>query len=162
MSSTRGFTLIEVVMASVIMLVGIIGSVTVLITGSRMLESSRQQTVASQILRSETERLRLTDWSTMQQLWSAQQAYAASHPANPTPPIDLTTRYPVASYPSFATVLTNFQFRCTQLIEKDVDGKTDYNRVTFTVTWVDHRGDSHTRSSAAYVAKNGLYVSYQR
>jgi prepilin-type N-terminal cleavage/methylation domain-containing protein len=144
--ATRGFTLLEVMFASVIMLVGIVGASTVLVSGSRMLEASRQQAIASQIIHGEMERVRLQAWDQF---------------ANGTSPVLLTDRYSAASYSSYQSVLQKFNFTCTQAIA-DVAGKDEYKQVTFTVSWLDHNRLSHTRQSSTVVGKNGLYVSYQR
>ena len=58
-----GFTVIEVTMAAFVMVVGLASSLNVLSAGLRALDDARNITLASQILQSELERLRLLPWS---------------------------------------------------------------------------------------------------
>ncbi len=62
-SSKNAFTLIEVMLAADIMLAGVVGAIQVLVSGSEMLETSRKQTAAMQIIDSELARVRLNDLS---------------------------------------------------------------------------------------------------
>src|SRR5690349_21430234 len=59
----RGFTIIEVAMATFVMAFGIASSIIALQTGFRAIDVARDQTLASQIMQSEIERLRLWPWS---------------------------------------------------------------------------------------------------
>ena len=60
---TRGFTIIELALASFIMAFGIAASIIALQVGFRALDVARDSTLASQIMQSEIERLRLMAWS---------------------------------------------------------------------------------------------------
>src|SRR5476651_2230699 len=57
--SAKAFTLIEVMLAATIMLAGIVGAIQVLVSGSEMLETSRKQAAALQIIDSELARVRM-------------------------------------------------------------------------------------------------------
>ncbi|HWA09424.1 MAG TPA: prepilin-type N-terminal cleavage/methylation domain-containing protein [Opitutaceae bacterium] len=167
--STQGFTLIEVMLAAAIMLAGIVGAIQVLVSGSEMLETSRKQAAAMQIIDSEIARVRMSNLSGA---WSSTLPSAL---ANGTTTINLvssnlagssnptTPRYPssMASYSSFRTLLQNSSFACTRTVSFALS-RTDYKQVTFTVTWSNHNGRTYTRTGTTYVGKNGLYVSYQR
>jgi Tfp pilus assembly protein PilV len=132
--------LIEVLLAAVVMLAGIVGMMQAVTSGSEMLDVSRKQTVATQIIHSEIEKIRMNDWSDIA--------------------ISPDTNLPLDS---------NFQaFKCSRSITP-VPGKTDpstnevtMKQVTYTVTWVGNTGRSYSRSGSTYVGKNGLYVAYQR
>jgi len=50
-------------------------------------------------------------------------------------------------------------FTCTRTIS---DVRTDLKQVTISVTWTGSTGKTYTRSGSTYVAKDGLYVTYQR
>ncbi|MEJ1972725.1 MAG: prepilin-type N-terminal cleavage/methylation domain-containing protein [Lacunisphaera sp.] len=62
---TKGFTIIEVMMAAVILVVGFMGMIQAITIGSEMLATARRQTLAAQIITHEIEQLRLKDWSTV-------------------------------------------------------------------------------------------------
>jgi Tfp pilus assembly protein PilV len=59
------FTLVEVMMAAMILTVGFIGMIEAVVTTSKMMAMARQQTLASQILNNEIESLRLATWTTI-------------------------------------------------------------------------------------------------
>ena len=133
----KGFTLIEVLLAAVVMLAGIVGMMQAVTSGSEMLDVSRKQTTATQIIHGEIEKVRVQDWSEITVL-------------DPTP-----TVLPLNS--SFQAI--NSSFKCSRAI---TDVKTDLKQVTYTVTWVGNTGHSYSRSGSTYVGRNGLYVAYQR
>lgn len=66
--AAQGFTIVEVMMASVILVVGFIGMIQAVTIGSEMLATARRQTLAAQILNHEMEKLRLASWSTLSAL----------------------------------------------------------------------------------------------
>jgi prepilin-type N-terminal cleavage/methylation domain-containing protein len=59
----RGFTIVEVMMASVILVVGFMGMISAITVGSEMLATSRRANLANQIMQHEFEKLRLKTWS---------------------------------------------------------------------------------------------------
>jgi Tfp pilus assembly protein PilV len=67
------FTMVEVMMASVILVVGFMGMIQAVTIGSEMLATARRQTIAAQILDHEIEKLRYADWTTV-----------SSYPTGPT------------------------------------------------------------------------------
>jgi Tfp pilus assembly protein PilV len=154
--SLKAFTLIEVMLAATIMLAGVVGAIQVLVSGSEMLETSRKQAAALQIIDSELARVRMKDLSGT---WST--SLPSGLPNGTTTINLLTSRYPSssASYTDFRNVIQNFT--CTRIVGFAM-GRTDYKQVTITVNWTNHNGRTYTRSGTTYVGKNGLYVSYQR
>ena len=124
-------------MAAVIMLVGVVGMIDAIKIGSEMLDLSRKQTIAIQIIHSEIDRVRLSSWTDVQQL-----------PA--------TLSYDLSKI-GFQGI--NQGFACTRVVS---DVRTDLKKITYTVTWKGNTGRSYSRSSSTYVGKNGLYVAYQR
>ena len=65
-----GFTLVEVMVASTVLVFGIVTAVTTSQRGLQALDTARNLTAASQIMQSEMERIRLLSWtqlSTLQQ-----------------------------------------------------------------------------------------------
>lgn len=80
-SRQSGFTIVEVMMASVILVVGFIGMIEALAITSTQIDSARRQTLANQILNHELEQLRLESWTTLSNLlttgtWASGTAYA--------------------------------------------------------------------------------------
>ena len=137
LGANGAFTLVEVLLAAVVMLVGVVGMIDAIKIGSEMLDLSRRQTVAIQIIHGEIDRVRLSSWTDVQQL-----------PA--------TSSYDLSN--------TGFQgisqgFSCTRVVS---DERTDLKKITYTVTWKGNTGRSYSRSSSTYVGKNGLNVAYQR
>src|SRR5690348_10643355 len=60
--SAGGFTIVEVMMAAVVLVVGFMGMIQAITLGSDMLATARRQTIAAQILSHEVEYLRLASW----------------------------------------------------------------------------------------------------
>src|SRR5512140_1701005 len=61
--SEGGFTLIEVMMAATILVVGFIGMIQAVSLTCRMMDHARRQILATQIVNHEIEKLRLVGWS---------------------------------------------------------------------------------------------------
>jgi hypothetical protein len=123
--------------AAGVMLAGIVGMIQVVISGSEMLDVSRKQTVAMQIIQGQIDNMRLSDWTTVSALSTASTSVTIP-----------TTLQTVSS-----------GFACVRTISTV---KTNMKQVTYTVTWRSNTGRSYTRSGSTYVSKNGLYVTYQR
>ncbi len=136
-SKFLGFTLVEVMMAATILVVGLVGMMQTVTIGSEMLDTARKQTLASQIIQHQIERVRLMNWSDV-----------AALGASPTP---------VAVSDAFAAQGGGFACQRTA-----TDVKAGLRRLTFTVTWKSNVNRSYTRTGETYVGKNGLSVTYQR
>jgi hypothetical protein len=61
-NSSRGFTIMEVGLAATVLALTLTGMIGVVESGSQMLDLSRKQTLATQILHSEIDQLRLQSW----------------------------------------------------------------------------------------------------
>jgi hypothetical protein len=61
--STKGFTIMEVALASTVLAFTLVGMIGVVESGAQMLDLSRKQMMAAQILHSEIDQLRLQSWS---------------------------------------------------------------------------------------------------
>jgi hypothetical protein len=59
----RGFTIMEVALAATVLALTLVGMIGVIDSGTEMLDLSRKQTLADQILHSEIDQLRLQSWS---------------------------------------------------------------------------------------------------
>lgn len=121
-----------------------------------MLETSRKQAAALQIIDSELARVRMSNLSGA---WSS--TLPATLPNGATTIDLLSNRYPssTTSYTDYRKLIQTFT--CTRTVGFALS-RTDYKQVTIRVTWTNHNGRTYSRSGTTYVGKNGLYVSYQR
>lgn len=169
----RGFTIVEVMMASVILVVGFLGMIQAITIGSEMLATSRRQTLASQIISHETDKLRLLRWDDST---STNDIVGLSSTAAATYTSDSA---------AINTAITSSGVRFT-LATTVTTVTTDLREVTFTVTWtksgttaaastatgswLDQLAFSrnapisrtYTRTSTAYFGKYGLSLNLQR
>ena len=149
-------------MAATILTVGFMGLIQAVALSSGMMDQARRQTLATQILTQEIEKLRFKTWAEIQVLTAT----------TPTPPA-------VDSQFDDAITTTGAVFSISRSVSY-VDPSTNTNTVTdtglreitFTLTWTvtTNRRDnsnnpvkfSYTRVNSAYFSKNGLNLSYQR
>lgn len=166
-ATSAAFTIVEVMMAAVILVVGFMGMIQAITIGSEMLATAQRQNLAAQILDHEIGKLRLNSWSSISALTDTSAATYSS---------DLT-----AINNSITSSGVSFQ------LERDVtDLTTDLREVTLTVTWTKSgtttdataatgswlQGLSfsgaapiariYTRKSTAYFGKYGLNLNVQR
>ena len=143
---TGGFTIVEVAMATAVLAIGLAGMVQAMGVGSEMLDTARKQTIASQVIQSEIERLRMLTWT------------AGSMPSdlNVT---DLPATVSVNA--SLAQVAPANLFNCTRTVQL-ASGRSDLRQVTITVSWTGITGKTHSRSTNVYIGKYGLNVAYQK
>lgn len=123
-----GYTLVEVMMASVVVLFGIVTAIGVLQRGFRSLDYARQLTAASQLMQAEFEQLRLQSWAQIQTLQLAGDATLT--------PADSGGR-----------------FTCTRRIR---DLKADMKEITVAATWRGVDGRAHTARLVTRYGRNGL------
>ena len=151
-SARDGFTILEVMMAAFVMIFGIVTSLTTLQFGMRTVDTARSMTLASQIMQSEMEILRLQNWTQI-------SALAASAV------IDPTTLISSASGSALDTMLTAVanRFTCVRTVAA-ISGRADIKLITLTVTWTGVDGRAHSLTYQTRYAKNGLsdyfYVSH--
>ena len=134
-----GVTLVEVMMAAALLAMSVMGMIQAVTYGSQMLDVSRKQTIAAQILRTEIDKLHLADWTVV-------SGYA-------------TTATSLTLDSSFAGVANGFTVSRTAVL---VSGRTDFKIITFTVAWKGNTGRSYSRSGSTYFGKNGLHVTYRQ
>jgi prepilin-type N-terminal cleavage/methylation domain-containing protein len=126
----RGFTLVEVMVASTVLVFGIVTAVTTSQRGLQALDTARHLTAASQIMQSEMERLRLLNWS---QLSTLQQS--GVNAVTPDPGTD------------------SARFTCTRAI---TDLKTGMKQITLTTVCRGYDGREHTARLITRYGKSGL------
>jgi prepilin-type N-terminal cleavage/methylation domain-containing protein len=165
----RGFNLIEVMMASSILLVGFVGLIQAVTISSESLDTARKQQVATQIIVAEIEQLRGGAWTTI-----------ASLPAKGSVHIDSAG---VASGDTTSFFLTNYTtsttddnaevcalakgFTCsfarTFLRPASATATTaTFLKLAYTITWTTNTGRVQRQQIDAYFGKNGLHLSYQQ
>lgn len=125
---TEGFTIVEVMVASVILVVAFFGMIQAVTIGSEMIATARRQTVANQIITHEIEKLRMKDWATI----TSYTAISAATYDSDSDEIDAAIASTGVSY-TLATAVSNVT--------------TDLREVTFTVQWT--KSGTSTAASAA-------------
>ncbi len=132
-TGSEGFSLVEVMMASFVLVLAIVGAITTLQRGFQALDTARSYNYASQVMQSELERLRLFSWNQLQTLQTS---------GNTT--VD-TTPVPGSTAPGFS---------CIRSIR---DLRTGMKEITLTATWSGHDGRSHNARFITRYSQNGLY-----
>jgi hypothetical protein len=126
-------------------------SIIALQTGFRYIDVARGDTLASQIMQSEIERLRLMAWDK----------------TTPTGVIDSIVELPATETVDLSTMFSTnaalaSKFTVTRIVESETgpSPRTDVRYITVRVTWDSSDGKNHTRSFTTMYAKNGLYDYY--
>lgn len=139
-SRTRGFTVAEVMVASLIMALAITSSITTLQYGFRAIDNARYTTLAGQILQSQMEKLRLLTWAQLTNASTGPVAYPTF-----TPDISATTSAQLS------------RFTCQQSI---VDAPSPFTGsmkvITLTATWTGIDTKSHSLSYQTRYTQNGI------
>jgi hypothetical protein len=179
----------EVALAATVLALTLVGMIGVVEAGTQMLDLSRKQTMAAQILRGEIDQLRLQSWiviageptvafsfySGTQVGYSGTPGLLAT-PGNgyPAGPTTLTASNDpsfatfVAQYPEAATIFTLTRtVSCVKPVQANPNPSAYAStplllQITFTITWTGVTGRSYSRVSTTYVGNNGLYQSFQR
>jgi Tfp pilus assembly protein PilV len=142
-SKRAGYTILEVAIASFVMVMGLTSSIVALQRGFLEVELARSTTIASQILQSEMERIRMMSW--------AQVNDSAILPANST--FDGATNF------STSAKLAG-KYSVTRRVTSDSTRPTEVKNIAVSVNWSSIDGVPHVRTLTAIYAKNGLYDYY--
>jgi Tfp pilus assembly protein PilV len=131
-SGPRGaaFTIVEVMVASTVLIFGIVAAITTSQRGLQALDTARNLTAASQAMQSEMERIRLLNWS---QLDALQKSGATAVAAETGSGLARIT--------------------CTRAI---ADVKTEMKQITLTAIWRGYDGREHTARLITRYSKSGL------
>jgi hypothetical protein len=131
-------------MAAIVMVLGIVTSLTTLQFGMRSVDTARNLTLAAQIMQSEMEILRLQNWAQITAL-----------PASAV--VDPTSTISSGSSSTLDHLLNTIasRFTCTRTVAA-LAGRADIRLITLTVVWVGVDGRSHSVSYQTRYAKNGL------
>lgn len=149
------FTIVEVSMATFVMAFGIATTIVAMQSGFKTIDVARGTTIASQILQSEMERLRLMSWTTITALSTATDSldpYPAGSPAG-------VEMFDGATYFSSSADVAN-KYTITRTVVADSARPSDVFNITISVRWQSYDLRWHTRSFTTMYAKNGLYDYY--
>ncbi len=156
-------------MATAIVVVGVVGMMQAVTIGTEVLDTARKQVVAARLVDGELERLRNGAWSVI-----------AGLPASAAIAIDGTGG---VSGDTVAFALTNFtatsaddntalstlaagytcSYSATRLRPVAATTATvTFVKLVYTVTWTSSSGRRHSRRTETYLGANGLHLSYQR
>jgi len=134
--------------AAAVVIMGIVGMIQVITSGSEMLDTAHKQTIAAQVIHGQIDYLRGQDWSVVSALGNVTNVAVDGGNSN---------GFVFGSnIPSMATGFT------VSRTVTAVSSRTDMKQITLTVQWTGNTGRTHSRTGSAYFAKNGLYVTYQR
>lgn len=167
--SERAFTLAEVMMATMVTLVVLVGLIAAVTMGSEMLDVSRKQTVAMQILRNEVEHVHLKDWAAVSALpanasitINGNGSGLSSGSATDKQAFALTNYTAGVGDDNLGLMNAAKDFTCT-LVVTPVPSRANLLRLDYTVLWTGgNRRKTYTRTSSTYYGKNGLNLYYQR
>lgn len=138
----RAFTVAEVMFATLVLIFAITTAITVIQRGFNSIDSSRNYVIASQIMQSEIERIRVSPWSTT---------------ATVTGIADYTDSVPAVAIDSVFTSNPYIGSRFT-LTRAVTDLATGYLRqFTLTVSWRNYDGRPMSCSMVTYYSRYGLY-----
>lgn len=167
--SPSGFSLIEVMMAMAILLVGFVGMIQSVTIGSDSLDTAHKQQVAGQLAMAEIEKLRAGAWTSV-----------ANLPATGTITIDASgaisgdatsfalTNHTADSSDDDATLgalargLTCSFTRTYLRPSPATAGSVTFVRVVYTVSWRSNTGRQLNHQVETYFGKNGLHLSSQQ
>ncbi len=135
----KGFTLVELVLAVAIVALVFASAMTLMGRGFQVLDDARLDTLASQVLQSEMEDLRLKNWSEITALLSSE---------------DFT--------PDNGFATTSFsRFTCTRTVETVVDND-HLRKITLVATWHTTSGRARECRYLTFIGEEGLNDYYYR
>jgi prepilin-type N-terminal cleavage/methylation domain-containing protein len=130
-----GFTLVEIIVAALILGMVFVSSIATLTYGYKLIENARFNTLASQVIQSEIETLRLKNWAQISTLPSHETVTISS---------------------GLATASFN-KFTCWRNISSI---RANTKRIIVSVQWTASSGIVHFRRYTTYMTKDGLNDYY--
>ena len=140
--SRKGITLVEVMIASLVLVMIFLGALGVMQQAFGMIDTARNSTLAGQVIQSEIEDLRLKSWAVL----SAIPAQAQ---------IDIAQSVGKGLTTTDSAALAQ-RFTATRTIADVANRGGNLKRVTITVAWADTSGTRHTRSYETLFGHFGL------
>jgi Tfp pilus assembly protein PilV len=144
-SRVRGFTILEVAIATAIMTLALGTALITLARGFDSMDTARCLSYSSQIMQSELEKMRLTSWGNGTTAGTGTTGVTAYQ----------TTPTNIGIDPNWANVGDVSSRMTMTRVASDVH--TGMIQVTFTISWTTHDGHPMSRSYTTYYGKNGLY-----
>jgi Tfp pilus assembly protein PilV len=148
-SRAAGFTIAEVMVATFVMALGIATSVITMQSGFKQIDVARGTTLASQIIQSEMERLRMMPWSKTSPVDVVDSI--AELPEKEA--FDGTTFF--SANPELAG-----RYQIIRTATLDPDRPTEVMNIVVYVRWQSYDQRWHQRSFSSTYCKNGLYDYY--
>jgi hypothetical protein len=137
---SRGFTIMEVMMAAIVMAFAITTSITTMQRAFLALDTSRNLTLAGQIMVSEMERTRMLNWTEVEAL-----------DLSPTE-TTLTLDEVFTDNPQIGT-----RFALKRVVTLPDASNTNIRQITLTITWSGYDGRAHSRSYTTHYARFGIH-----
>lgn len=142
-------------MSAFVMAFGIATSIVAMQTGFKSIDLARGSTMASQIIQSEMERVRMMSWTNISTLSTATDI-DAPFPAGSPAGVEMFDG--ATNFSSNANVAGKYTI--TRTVTPDSTRPSDVMNITIAVTWLGYDNRRHTRSFRSMYAKNGLYDYY--
>jgi Tfp pilus assembly protein PilV len=136
----RGFTIAEVMVAAIVMAFAITTSITTMQRAFLALDTSRNLTLAGQIMVSEMERTRMLSWTDI-----------AAMDLSPT----VTTLTLDPSFTSNAQI--GNRFTLTRTVTEPDASNPNIREIMLTISWRGYDGRQHTRSYTTQYARYGIH-----
>jgi Tfp pilus assembly protein PilV len=165
-TSPAAFTLFEVGVGALILVVGFIGLIQAVTIGTQLLDTAQKEQIAIQIIDAEIEKLRagtvadivdLTEPGGYTMTLTESGEYTITVTDTGAVLSGATTRFALAGNPSLMAQAKGFT--CS-MVKTDI--RADFRKVAYTVTWKGNTGRSYSRSAEMYFGLNGLQLSYQK
>lgn len=142
-------------MATFVMALGISTSILAMQQGYKFLDVARGTTLASQIIQSEIERIRMMSWTTVTALATATDTTAPFPTGSPAG----VEMFDGATYFSTATTIQG-DYTITRTTALDSARPSDVALITISVRWRTYDGRTQDRRFQMRYMKNGLYDYY--
>jgi type II secretory pathway pseudopilin PulG len=161
-SKSRGFTILEVVIASSVMVLVISSAIVVLQQGMRAIDTARYTTLAGQILQSQMEKVRMLNWNQFTYINSSTTP-ASGGPLNyATFTTDVSSANAQINRFTFTQTITrttgalNPSLDTTKSAQYNASVNTDIYDIVLTAAWTGVDGQPHSLSYTTRYLKNGL------
>ena len=126
-------------MATFVMALGIATAIIAMQACFKQVDVARGTTLASQIIQSEMERIRLMSWTKVAALPASEVFNGSSF---------------------FSSVAAAADYEVTRTVTDDTSRPGEVKNITVAVRWQSYDGRWHRRTFTAVYAKNGLYDYY--
>jgi Tfp pilus assembly protein PilV len=143
--SVRAVTILEVMVAVMVLALTITSSLQVLGSGLRAMDTARYSTLAGQILQSQMEKLRLMNWSQLQNVEGINTPFTA----------DVGTSSTSSSGGSVVTSNQVKNFSCIQTIQAD-STYSNMIDIKLTASWSGMDGINHSRTYYTQYSQHGI------